>query len=400
MNAVEPGALSGAGLSEQWRAYVDAHATRGVLLRMMARLAPTRLRPLAVVRRPPVSPTRRIRASVIVPCHNYGHYLEEAVNSVLSQEGVEVEVIIVDDVSTDDSLAVARELAVTHPEVRVIINEHNVGHVRSFNAGWATATGDVIVKLDADDLLAPGSLARAAALFEQRPDVGLVYGYPRHFEHPAVPKGSVGDTAWTIWRGQDWFAERCKHGTSVITTPEMALRASLLREHGALDPDLRYTPDLGISLRLATVSNVGHIDNADQAFHREHSASMSVNEGAGEVVDLEARRDAFDRVFSSPNVKIANADGLRGTVRRALALDAMRDAASLADRPESSARTDGLEEFARATWPDSAYPKSWDTLRVGRKRLGPISRIGGLARRVARRVRNESYYVRWVVKGF
>ncbi len=86
--------------------------------------------------------------------------------------------IIVDDRSTDASLALARRLAAADPRVAVIAHPTNRGPVETFNDGLERAQGQYLVSLDADDLLTPGSLARAVALLEAEPDVGMVYGRP------------------------------------------------------------------------------------------------------------------------------------------------------------------------------------------------------------------------------
>src|SRR5947209_515437 len=122
--------------------------------------------------------SRRLRAqplrsrpsvTVIIPCHNYGHYVSTAVQSVLDQPGVDVEAIVIDDASTDESAEVVRGLAAADPRVRAILHRRNAGHIATYNEGLEQATGDYVVLLSADDALTPGSLARATALLETHP---------------------------------------------------------------------------------------------------------------------------------------------------------------------------------------------------------------------------------------
>ena len=158
----------------------------------------------------------------------------------------------------------------------VVANERNVGHVEAFNNGWEQATGDLVVRLDADDLLPPGALARAAAVLEQHPEVGLVYGHPHHFDDGTTPVVASGPLTWTVWDGHAWLAERCRTGVACITSPEVVMRARVLRDVGPLDLALPFTPDMEQWMRLAAVSDVARVGGADQALHREHPASMSV----------------------------------------------------------------------------------------------------------------------------
>ncbi len=121
--------------------------------------------------------TGRPTVTVVIPCYNYGHYLAEAVHCALDQNGVDVEVIIVDDASPDGSGQVAQRLADADPRVEAILHETNAGHIRTYNDGLAKARGDFVALVSADDLLTRDCLTRAAALMETHPRVGFVYGY-------------------------------------------------------------------------------------------------------------------------------------------------------------------------------------------------------------------------------
>ena len=195
----------------------------------------------AFIRNPASSPaTARIpKVSIIIPCYNYGHFLPDSVGSALAQVGVEVEVIVVDDASTDDSANIAQQIAGKDSRVTLLRHDQNCGQVVAFNNGYAIATGEFIVRLDADDLLTPGSLARSIALFDAFPSVGMVYGHPKHFTTTEPPKPKVGHTrSWSIWSGLDWLAERCRRGWNVITSPEVVIRASTMRRIGPLNARL------------------------------------------------------------------------------------------------------------------------------------------------------------------
>src|SRR5436190_15792241 len=113
---------------------------------------------------------------VFVPCYNYARYLRECVESVLSQEGVDVRVLILDDCSTDNSEEVGLELAAADPRVEYRRHAVNRGHTTTYNEGLDWVSGDCCLLLSADDVLAPGAFARAAAVMRAHPEVGLVYG--------------------------------------------------------------------------------------------------------------------------------------------------------------------------------------------------------------------------------
>ena len=160
------------------------------------------------------------RVSVVIPCYKYGNYLPDCVAGVLAQEGVEVDVTIVDDASPDSSPAVAAKLATTDPRIRVIQHETNRGHIATYNEGLASAEGEYVVLLSADDLLTGGSLVRAASLMAIHPEVGLVYGFSRSFTgEPRPPRTTV--RSWSVWSGPEWLSLICHRGSNPIQTRDL-----------------------------------------------------------------------------------------------------------------------------------------------------------------------------------
>lgn len=350
---------------------------------------------------PTVDGGRVARVSIVIPTYNYGHFLPDSVPSVLSQEGVEVEVIIVDDASTDDSAEVAQRYADADPRVQLVRHPHNQGHVAAFNTGLAEATGEFIVRLDADDLLTPGSLARAVALFDAYPKVGLVYGHPRHFT-AEPPESRTEVRGWSVWSGRDWIAERCRRGVNCITTPEAIVRASVVDRIGPLSPRLKFAQDMEYWLRVAAVSDVGRIDGADQALHRDHAASMSVTTGSGLLLDLGERRTVFDVLFDGPGGELPGAAELHRLARRTLAGEALQDASHAYDRGRTTELDiEAFVRFAVDTFPAARTLPQWRAL-ARRRLVGP--RIAPLvpafaASVVWRRARREVQSRRWVRAG-
>jgi glycosyltransferase involved in cell wall biosynthesis len=137
-----------------------------------------RLRPAS----PPVAPSPRASAatvSVIVAFRDAGQHLEQAIASVEAQEHERLELILVDDGSTDASTRIARAAAERDPE-RVRYLEHpghaNLGKSSSRNVGLRAARGEYVVFLDADDLLLPGKLAHQAAILDADQGADALYG--------------------------------------------------------------------------------------------------------------------------------------------------------------------------------------------------------------------------------
>jgi glycosyltransferase involved in cell wall biosynthesis len=126
--------------------------------------------------------------SVVIPCYNQGHFVDEAVDSVLAQTFADVEIIIVNDGSTDDC---TNRLLQGYPANRAkVMTTANQGLAAARNNGIAVARGKYILPLDADDRILPGYLERAVAELEKDPETGIVYCRAGLF-------GAV-ETAWDL----------------------------------------------------------------------------------------------------------------------------------------------------------------------------------------------------------
>jgi glycosyltransferase involved in cell wall biosynthesis len=124
----------------------------------------------------------RPSVSVVIPIYNSGRYLREAIDSVLNQSYRPLEVLVVDDGSSDNG----PELAAAYgPPLRVIATPH-CGHPAARNAGVAAGTGDFLAFLDADDLWAPDKLKLQIQAFEANPSLDLVFGHMQNFISPEL----------------------------------------------------------------------------------------------------------------------------------------------------------------------------------------------------------------------
>jgi glycosyltransferase involved in cell wall biosynthesis len=269
--------------------------------------------------------------SVVIPTYNYARFLTESVGSTLAQGGVQVQVIIVDDFSTDDTPGVCARLAADH-RVTVVRHEQNKGHAVTFNDGFACAEGELVVRLDADDVLTPGSLARAAALFDAYPNVGLVYGHPLHFSGQVPARANLHERGWSIWAGPDWLADRCRKAVSCITTSEAVVRTSVMRQVGGWEARLKLAGDMKMWLSIAALADIGHIDGPDQVFHREHPDSVSATQGEDPYTDLQERRSAFELFFADMSSHLTSPGPLYQQAMAALADEALLNACRAYDR--------------------------------------------------------------------
>ena len=167
-----------------------------------------------------------MKVSIAIPCYNAGDQLVEAVESALAQTYTDVEIVIVDDGSTD-----ARTREILHsqawPRTRVIFQD-NAGPAAARNRAIEAAEGQLILPLDADDRIAPTYVEKAVAAMEGQPDVGIVYCKAMKFGAEDGPWGLPVYTlrelvidnvifVTSLFRKADWhavggFSEKLRHG--------------------------------------------------------------------------------------------------------------------------------------------------------------------------------------------
>lgn len=190
--------------------------------------------------------------TVVIPVHNCEGYLEEAIESVLGQTYRPVELIIVDDGSTDGSGAVARRFRTLR-----YCRQPHAGQSAARNRGVALAQGSYLAFLDADDVWVVDKLARQMAAFDADPNLSMVFGFVQQFRRSSegagleddplglplagpiagtmlVRRGSflrVGPFAsgWRVGEFLDWYARALEAGLTSIMLPEVVLKR---RVHG------------------------------------------------------------------------------------------------------------------------------------------------------------------------
>ena len=154
------------------------------------------------------------KVSVIVPCFNTGQYLDEAIHSVLNQTEDDLEIIVVDDGSTDPA-TVSLLAGYRRPRTRVLHTVH-VGLAAARNLGIAQAAGKYLCALDSDDRLEPSYLAKTTHVLDTDPSATFVSAWLRTF----------GDETW------EWKPERCD--LPVLLTEDTVLTSALVRRDAVI----------------------------------------------------------------------------------------------------------------------------------------------------------------------
>lgn len=209
--------------------------------------------------------------SVITPVFNGASWLEEALDSALAQTFPFLEIIVVNDGSTDDSLAIARDKARIHGRIRVI-DQDNAGLPNARNRALKMARGAYLALLDADDAWFPHHLQVVMQAFERDPDLGLVHA---NIERVDADGARVNIPARSWHEDMDAFealALRHEH----VSCPTAVFTRLAVDTVGGFDP--RFTglgcEDRDLWLRIAARFRIRYLDEVT-ARYRMHSGSMS-----------------------------------------------------------------------------------------------------------------------------
>jgi glycosyltransferase involved in cell wall biosynthesis len=207
--------------------------------------------------------------SVILPAYNCRRYLGAAIASIAAQTHRDFEFLIVDDGSTDGSAAVIDHAAAADARIRVI-RRANTGIVGALNDGLAAATGELIARMDGDDLAEPGRFAAQLAFFRAQPDC-IAAGSAVWFIDPA---GAVIDRYAPPLAHAAIEAELLRGNGGALIHPALLLRRDALVAVGGYRRQYDRAEDLDLFLRLARHGTLANLATPLLRY-RVHAASTN-----------------------------------------------------------------------------------------------------------------------------
>jgi glycosyltransferase involved in cell wall biosynthesis len=268
-------------------AHLDGHSTPGIALwcdpgyqRLTNQAIRRALRLLRLKR----NPASLAPWNVVIPCHNYGRYLRETVQSVLASDA-DYEIHIVDDASTDDTGQIAAALSAQHPHVHYLRNQERQGPGYSRNRGIAAFESAFVVLLDADDLIGPDYLFEAGRRLLRGADV---------VNPDAVVFGDLSER-WVV---------------PEMTTLDMLLHRNVVHcssafsrrfwsQVGGIDERIPCWEDYHFWIRLAAAGARIQGLHGDHFLHRRHANSLSESRHGKRAQFLEHIRQNDSTLFES-----------------------------------------------------------------------------------------------------
>ncbi len=216
--------------------------------------------------------------TIICLCYNHEKFVRETLLSVWNQTYRDIEVIIVDDASQDESIKIIRQFLKQNPPdfpVKTLFLDQNVGNCTAFNRGWCFARGKYIIDLATDDIILPDRVEKQVAYFEKLPEeYGVIFteaqyineqGNPLHFHFGEqyshirpIPEGDVYQDVLSRY---------------FISSPTMMIRNEVLQQLGGYDEQLAYE-DFDFWVRSARQYKYAYLDDCTTLVRRS-PASMS-----------------------------------------------------------------------------------------------------------------------------
>jgi glycosyltransferase involved in cell wall biosynthesis len=243
------------------------------------------------------------RVSIAIPTYNRADLVAKAIDSVLDQDYLDREVIVVDNGSTDGTPAV---LDAYGDRIRVLSRD-NLGRAGGRNEAILAARGELIAFLDSDDEWLPGSLARRVYALDQHPDVGMVHGHVTVIDEQGRCFDAVTERQRALARAYH------EHGVTyagyalhcMCLTSTTLVRRSCFEQLGLYDPAIAVE-DLDLYLRLALDSRILFLDGEPIARYRLHSQQTG-NEtlARGEIQACHKHLNLLERRPDIPDARLA-----------------------------------------------------------------------------------------------
>lgn len=212
--------------------------------------------------------------SIITPSFNQAAYLEQTILSVLEQDYLHIEYLVVDGASTDASVDIIRKY---ESKLAWWVSEKDAGQADAINKGFARATGDVIAWLNSDDYYLAGAVSAAVKIFEEHPEVVLVYGNMLAVDEHGKTFNALNYKQLTL---EDLLCFQ------IIGQPAVFMRRAALQSAGKLDPAYHFMLDHHLWIRIAQLGKILHANQTWSAA-RYHAEAKNVAKAA------EFGRDAF-----------------------------------------------------------------------------------------------------------
>jgi glycosyltransferase involved in cell wall biosynthesis len=227
--------------------------------------------------------------SVLMPVYNAKRYVAEAIESILDQTFRDFEFLIVDDGSTDGSLEIIKRYGRKDSRIQWLAGD-NAGYVVRLNSMIQWAKGDLIARMDADDVALPDRFARQVDFLRSHPEVDVVGGAQEHIDSKGYPLHVHYDP-----QGHEEISELAMSGACPINHPSVIMRRKALLAAGGYEVEMMPSEDLDLWLRMGERGRLANLPDVITRY-RLHGSSISATLQCRQLSQRQAAVDgACDR---------------------------------------------------------------------------------------------------------
>jgi glycosyltransferase involved in cell wall biosynthesis len=222
----------------------------------------------------PTGPT----VSVVTPSYNQGPYIESTIQSVITQDYPNIEYLVMDAASTDNTVDLLRHYSALHPDKMRYVSEKDRGQTHALNKAVAQTHGPILGWLNSDDTFAPGAVSAAVEFFARHPDVDLLYG-DANFTDPhdriIARCAHVEPYNW----------HRFVHYSDFIVQPAAFFTRRAFEAVGGADESLHYAMDYDLFLKIASRFKVAYLPKvlANYKWFGENKTAIGGWDRLGEI---------------------------------------------------------------------------------------------------------------------
>lgn len=205
--------------------------------------------------------------TIITPSFNQGKYIERTIQSVLKQTYPNIEYIVMDGGSTDETVSILEKY---DDQIATWVSEKDKGQTDAINKGFAQAKGEILAWINSDDILASNAVEEAVIFLQEHPEVGLVYGDATFID--------ANDKVIGKFPAAQTDAQRLRQGYVHVPQQSSYWRADLWKQIGPLDDRIYFAMDYDLWCRLAEVSEVRYLSGRDWGAFRLHMDAKTIAE--------------------------------------------------------------------------------------------------------------------------
>ena len=186
--------------------------------------------------------------TIVTPSYNQGEFIRATIESVLSQDYPNIEYIVMDGGSTDETINIVRE----YEDRLTFISESDLGQSHAINKGFKMARGEIVSWLNSDDIILPGAVSRAVKALQRRPSLGAVYGEGYLIDRKGeIKKRFPATESFNLWK--------LIHVTDYILQQTVYFRREVFEKVGFINEQLNWGMDWDLLIRIGKRYEIGYI---------------------------------------------------------------------------------------------------------------------------------------------